>query len=163
MKRRRFQGHPLARLGGTVARLPRYLKLANGLARDPAVPALRKTALLGGIGYAVLPFDLLPGIIPIIGQLDDLAALLLGLRAALEGCPPEAARMHLTRVGLSETAVDADLQTVREAAAWLLKGGIILGLRGALASRRLLARLGGQPARESPTPLTLPIDRTVSD
>lgn len=158
MKRRRYQGHPLAKLGGTVARLPRYLKLAHGLARDPAIPATRKTALVGGIGYAILPFDLIPGIIPIIGQLDDLAALLLGLRVALGGCPPDAAQVHLRRVGLSETAIDADLQTVREAAAWLLKGGVRLSVRGLLAPLRWLGRLGGQPERDSPKLRPSPID-----
>lgn len=140
MRSRRYQGHPLAKLGGTVARLPRYLKLAHGLARDPAVPALRKSALVGGIGYAILPFDLLPGIIPIVGQLDDLAALLLGIRVALAGCPPDTAEAHLARVGLAETAIDADLQTVRDAAAWLAKGAIRLGKRGALLPFRWLGK-----------------------
>ncbi|HUX88167.1 MAG TPA: DUF1232 domain-containing protein [Chloroflexota bacterium] len=138
MRSRRFQGHPLAKLGGTVARLPRYLKLANALARDPAVPALRKSALVGGIGYAILPFDLLPGIIPIVGQLDDLAALLLGIRVALGGCPTDTAQAHLARVGLADTAIDADLQTVRDAASWLARGAIRLGKRGALLPFRWL-------------------------
>lgn len=140
MRSRRFQGHPLAKLGGTVARLPRYLKLAHGLARDPAVPALRKSALVGGIGYAILPFDVLPGIIPLVGQLDDLAALLLGIRVALAGCPPDTAQAHLARVGLAETAIDADLQTVREAATWFAKGALHLGKQGARLPFRWLGR-----------------------
>lgn len=144
MRSRRFRGHPLAKLGGTAARLPRYLKLAHGLARDPTIPALRKSALVGGIGYAVLPFDLLPGIIPIVGQLDDLAALLLGIRYALGACSPEQLQAHFTRVGLAETAIDADLQTVRDAAAWLAKGAMKLGIRGVLAPLRLLAPPDGK-------------------
>lgn len=156
---RRYRGHPLVKLAGTAARLPRYLKLAHGLARDPAIPAIRKTALIGGIGYAVLPFDLLPGIIPIVGQLDDLAALLLGIRVALQACPPDAVQAHLERVGLSETAIDADLQVVRNTAAWLLRGGVQLGVRGALAPLRLFSQLGRQPGR-LPAPLVpTPIDR----
>ena len=86
MSRRR---HPLVRLAGTVARLPRYLYLAQALVRDPAVSVQRKSALAAGLGYAVLPFDILPGIIPIVGQLDDLGALLLGIRQALRGLAPE--------------------------------------------------------------------------
>jgi uncharacterized membrane protein YkvA (DUF1232 family) len=143
--------------------LPRYLKLAHALAGDPSVSALRKGALVGGIGYAVLPFDLLPGIIPIVGQLDDLAALLLGIRVALTGCPPDVVQQHLARVGLSETAIDADLQTVREAAAWLLKGGVRLGVRGALAPLRFLGRGGGQPKRMTPKRLPSSIEPPVGD
>ena len=138
MRRRPYQGHPLVKLAGTAARLPRYLKLANGLARDGSVSPARKAALVGGLGYALLPFDLIPGIIPIVGQLDDLAALLLGIRCALDGCPPEIAQAHLVRVGLSETAIGADLRTVQNAATWLAQGAARVGLRGMLAPFRLL-------------------------
>src|SRR5262249_36300720 len=78
----RWRGHPLARLGGTIARLPRYLRLAKELFADPAIPPARKAALGAGIFYVALPLDLIPGIVPILGQLDDLAALLLGLKTA---------------------------------------------------------------------------------
>jgi uncharacterized membrane protein YkvA (DUF1232 family) len=139
VRSRRYQGHPLAKLGGTAARLPRYLKLAHGLVRDPSIPAARKGALVGGISYAVLPFDLLPGIIPIIGQLDDLAALLLGIRIALGGCSPEMAQTHLARVGLAETALDADLQTVQEVAVWLAKGAIGVARCGLMFPLKLFA------------------------
>jgi uncharacterized membrane protein YkvA (DUF1232 family) len=147
VRRRQYQGHPLVKLAGAAARLPRYLKLAHGLAREASVPAIRKTALVGGIGYAILPFDVIPGIIPILGQLDDLAALLLGLQVVLGGCSQDVRLAHLERVGLSETAIDADLQTVRTAAAWLVNEGARLGLRGALAPFRLLLKEGDQPKR----------------
>lgn len=141
MSNPRFRGHPLVKLAGTTARLPRYLKLAHGLAREPSVTGARKTVLVGGIGYAVLPFDLLPGIIPVVGQLDDLAALLLGIRTALRGCSAEVSQAHLERVGLSDTAIDADLENVRNAAAWLVKGGAQLGIQGARAPFQLLGKL----------------------
>src|SRR5262245_58594432 len=104
--------HPLVRLAGTVARLPRYLNLAQRLVRDPAISPARKAALGVGVGYVALPVDLIPGVIPILGQLDDLAALLLGLRTALAGCPRADARAHLNAVGLTESALDADVRTV---------------------------------------------------
>jgi uncharacterized membrane protein YkvA (DUF1232 family) len=130
----------MIRLAGTVARLPRYLNLAQALARDPAVPRRQKAILGAAIGYAILPVDLIPGIIPVVGQLDDLAALLLGLRRALAGCPPDLSRAHLDRVGLSAMALDADLETVRLTAIWLARGGVALGRRVLSVPLRLLAR-----------------------
>lgn len=142
--------HPLVRLAGTVARLPHYLNLAQALARDPVVPKRHKAALAAGIGYAVLPLDLLPGIIPLIGQLDDLGALLLGLRQALAGCPPAVAAAHLRRAGLSDSALDADLRTVAVATVWLVAGAAGLAARVVRAPLRLLGRVArrGHPPAE---------------
>lgn len=111
---------PLARLAGAAARIPRYLNLAQRLLRDPSVSTPRKTALGLGVLYVALPVDLIPGIIPILGQLDDLGALFLGLRTALRGCSPESARAHLASAGLSETALDADIRTVQVVGVWCI-------------------------------------------
>jgi len=117
------------RLAGTVARLPRYLNLAQALIRDPALPRQRKVALAAGMGYTFLPVDLIPGVIPVLGQLDDLGALLLALRHALRACPADVATAHLARAGLSATALDADLRTVAVAGVWLVGGTASLGRR----------------------------------
>jgi uncharacterized membrane protein YkvA (DUF1232 family) len=143
VSRRRLR-HPLVRLAGTAARLPRYLNLAQALARDPALSRKRKAALAVGIGYAVSPVDLIPGIIPVVGQLDDLAALLLGIRHALKGCSAEEAQAHLARAGLSRTALDADLRTVGVAGVWLVTRTASLGMRALAAPLRLLARTAGR-------------------
>ena len=148
--RGRWRGHPLARLGGTVARLPRYLKLGRELASDPAISPARKAALGAGILYVALPLDLIPGIVPVLGQLDDLAALLLGLKTALAACPPETARAHLARAGLSPTALDHDLAVVGGVAAWGAKATIKLGFRALDVSRRLLGRGIRRPALPPP-------------
>jgi uncharacterized membrane protein YkvA (DUF1232 family) len=123
-----------------VARLPRYLNLAQALVRDPAVAPQRKAALGLGFGYALSPVDLIPGIIPLLGQLDDLAALLLGIRYALRSCSPEGAAAHMARVGLSNTALDADLRTVAVAAMWVGARTASLAARVVQAPLRLLGR-----------------------
>jgi uncharacterized membrane protein YkvA (DUF1232 family) len=128
--------HPVARLGETIGRLPRYLGLARGLARDPELPRWRKAALGAGLVYLASPIDLVPGVIPVAGQLDDLAVVLLGLRLALRGCSPEAAAAHLSAAGLDAGDISRDLAIVRAAAGWLASG-----------VARTTARVGGACVR----------------
>ena len=122
---------------GVVTRAPRYVKLGWLLLRDPRIPTRGKAALAGALGYAISPIDPLPGFIPVIGQIDDLAVLLLGLRSALASAPPEVVAEHLEAVGLSMATLERDLTTVRATAVWLAERG------GALAARAAKAALGG--------------------
>ncbi|MFN0073824.1 MAG: YkvA family protein, partial [Chloroflexota bacterium] len=102
-----------------MGRLPRYLRLGKALYSEPAIARQHKLALAAGIGYAVLPFDLLPGIIPVLGQLDDLGALLLGLRFTLRHCPADVADGHLAAAGVTREMLDADLRTVGVTTLWI--------------------------------------------
>jgi uncharacterized membrane protein YkvA (DUF1232 family) len=141
--------HPVARLGETIGRLPSYLKLARALARDPAVPRWRKAALAAGIVYLASPIDLVPGVIPVAGQLDDLAAVLLGLRIALRGCTPAAAAAHLAAAGIAEDDIGRDLSIVRDAAGWVAERVARTTARLGKASIRVVgkaARLGAAGA-----------------
>lgn len=42
---------------------------------DPKVPFAAKALLVGGLVYGVSPLDVVPDIIPILGQLDDIGVL----------------------------------------------------------------------------------------
>jgi uncharacterized membrane protein YkvA (DUF1232 family) len=143
--------HPVARLGGTLARMPRYVRLARALLRDPNLSRARKAAIAAGVAYLLSPVDLIPGFIPVAGQLDDLAVALYGLRTGLRGLPPGAAARHLAAVGLSPTALDGDLENVRIGTGWTVgvvagatKGVLGLSTRAAGAAAGLV---GGALAR----------------
>ncbi|MDP9368049.1 MAG: YkvA family protein [Chloroflexota bacterium] len=121
-----------------LRRLPRYVRLAAHLAGDPRVPKQAKTALVVGGAYTVSPVDLVPGIIPVAGQLDDLFVLLFAVRQALRSCPPGVAEEHLNRVKLTPKDLDDDVAAVRGTARWLAGKALRTGGRLAAEAGRLL-------------------------
>jgi uncharacterized membrane protein YkvA (DUF1232 family) len=58
-------------------------------ARDPRVPWYVKALALCVAGYALSPIDLIPDFIPVIGYLDDLVIVPLGIVAVVKLIPPE--------------------------------------------------------------------------
>ncbi len=74
------------------------LKLVYNLMLDERVPALTKLIPLLSVGYLLFPVDMLPDIFVGLGQLDDLAVVMLGLRFFLELAPPEVVREQLKRI-----------------------------------------------------------------
>jgi len=109
----------LARFGAVLLRVPRYLHLAYRLARDSRLPRGQRALVTGGVAYLVSPIDPIPGIIPVVGQLDDLAILLLSLRRVLRTCPSEVAEEQLQASGVTLAAIEADLATVRATGVWV--------------------------------------------
>ena len=119
---------PRERFVALVRRLPAYARLAWRLSRDPRLSRGRRTAVAAAAAYLISPIDLVPGIIPVAGQLDDAAVALLGLRFALRGLPAADRQAHLDASGLTADDLDHDLGTVRMGAAWLLRRGGRVGL-----------------------------------
>lgn len=56
--------------------------------RDPRVPWYARVVAACVVGYAFSPIDLIPDPIPILGYLDDLLLLPLGIALALRLIPP---------------------------------------------------------------------------
>lgn len=52
--------------------LPNLVKLLYRLIRDGRVPTAEKALLIGTVTYVITPLDLLPDVIPFVGQVDDL-------------------------------------------------------------------------------------------
>lgn len=66
---------------------------------DPATPAKYKAVIMGALGYLILPYDLLPDIIPFAGLADDWAALVAAVAYVASAITPaikEKARAKVT-------------------------------------------------------------------
>src|SRR5882757_4308004 len=57
--------------------------------RDPRVPWYAKALAIAVAGYALSPIDLIPDFIPIIGYLDELILLPLGIWLVVALIPPD--------------------------------------------------------------------------
>ncbi len=134
---------PRDRVTATLRRVPAYLRLAWRLARDPLLSRARRAAVVAAAGYLASPIDLVPGVIPVAGQLDDLAVAIGALRFALAGLDTDRRREHLEAVGLEDHHLAEDLRTAIVASAWLLRAGVRTTGRA--------ARRGGSLARSAAT------------
>src|ERR1700694_496145 len=56
--------------------------------KDPRVPWYARVFAAGIVAYAFSPIDLIPDFIPILGYLDDLIIVPLGIALALKMIPP---------------------------------------------------------------------------
>ncbi|MHB0936160.1 MAG: YkvA family protein [Armatimonadota bacterium] len=98
-----------------LGRVPSYGRLIYALATEAGLPAADKRALFLALGYQFSPVDLLPGFIPVIGQLDDLLVMFWGIRTTLEKLPPERGDEILAGVTLTREQIAADTEVVRVA------------------------------------------------
>ena len=57
--------------------------------RDPRLPWYARVFVACVVGYALSPIDLIPDFVPVLGYLDDLIVLPLGLSIALRLIPAE--------------------------------------------------------------------------
>jgi uncharacterized membrane protein YkvA (DUF1232 family) len=132
---------PRDEFGALIRRLPSYARLAWALARDPRLSRARRAAVLAGAAYVLSPIDLVPGIIPVVGQLDDVAIALGVIRLALNGLKPEYRAEKLAAANLSQTDLDTDLRTTGAIAGWLARSGVRVTRRAASTAIDVGARL----------------------
>src|ERR1700756_3364630 len=69
---------------------------------DPRVPWYAKAMALAVAAYALSPIDLIPDFIPVVGYLDDLIIVPLGIALVVRMIPPQIMTEHRT---LAEAAV----------------------------------------------------------
>jgi uncharacterized membrane protein YkvA (DUF1232 family) len=86
-----------------LAHLPGFVALFSRLVKDPRVSLRAKLFLAGVFAYIIIPTDLLPDWMIGLGQMDDLAVLLAGLKFFLKLCPSEVVEEHLRAVSAGQT------------------------------------------------------------
>jgi uncharacterized membrane protein YkvA (DUF1232 family) len=80
-------------------------------ARDPRVPWYAKALAVAVAAYALSPIDLIPDFIPVLGYLDDLIVVPLGIALVVRLIPPDIMAQHRA------TADDAQESPVSRAGA----------------------------------------------
>lgn len=114
----------LARRANT-ARLATHLLALWKLFRHPETPSVVKWLAIAVVAYAVSPIDLIPDFIPILGLLDDVILLPLGIALVVRLTP-----RPLWQARLAEAEVGADKLprliggAVFVAVLWLLLAGL---------------------------------------
>ena len=77
----------LARLKSVGRELNQEVRVYRLMLKDKRTPKLSK--LLLALGYALMPFDLIPDFIPVIGHLDDVIIIPALVIIALKMIPTE--------------------------------------------------------------------------
>ncbi|MCU1633549.1 MAG: hypothetical protein JWM61_2201 [Micrococcaceae bacterium] len=73
---------------------PDLLRLIRRLAADRALPRLNRIMLGGLVIYLILPIDLVPDFLPVIGYADDVVMIAVVLRAVVRRTGPDALQRH---------------------------------------------------------------------
>lgn len=102
--------------------------------RDARVPWYAKLVVAVVAAYAVSPIDLIPDFIPVIGYLDDLVLLPLGIWLAIRLIPADILADCRERAGLA-----SEKPTSRRAACVIVLVWVSIAVAGALWLSRISA------------------------
>jgi uncharacterized membrane protein YkvA (DUF1232 family) len=98
------------------------------VARDPRVPWYAKAIALAIAAYALSPVDLIPDFIPVLGYLDDVIIVPLGILLVIKLTPPGIMAEH--------RATAAGAARPRGGAALVVTIWVMLGVAAALIASR---------------------------
>lgn len=74
--------------------VPDVVRLLRRLSTDPDVPRGVRVRLVLLVGYLVMPLDLVPDVIPVVGYADDAVIVALALRSVVKAAGPEVLDRH---------------------------------------------------------------------
>lgn len=92
------------RLKETARKLKTEIAVLGVVYRDPRTPWYAKVLIALVVAYSLSPIDLIPDFIPVLGYLDDLILIPLGITLAIKLVPPEIFKeAHATVAGNPES------------------------------------------------------------
>lgn len=94
-------------------------------ARDPRTPWLARLLALGVAAYALSPLDLIPDFIPVLGYLDDLVIVPLGLMLVLRLLPAEVLAAARAKAGHASSKPTNLAMAVVIVAIWAIAVGAL--------------------------------------
>lgn len=90
--------------------------------RDPRVPWYAKALALAVAAYAFSPIDLIPDFIPVLGLVDDLVILPLGILLVVKLIPPDIMAEHRARALALRDQPRGTVAAVAVVVIWLALG-----------------------------------------
>lgn len=94
-------------------------------ARDPRTPWLARLLALGVAAYALSPIDLIPDFIPILGYLDDLVIVPLGLMLVLRLIPADVAASSRAKASDAMDKPTSPAMAAIIVAIWIIALGVL--------------------------------------
>ncbi len=91
--------------------------------RDPRVPWYAKALAMVVAAYAVSPIDLIPDFIPIIGYLDDIILLPIGIYLIVKLIPPDVMADHRKMANRQQQRPTSRTAAVIIVCIWLVSFG----------------------------------------
>jgi len=117
----------LGRVPRALRGVPGFVRLLWRLMRDRRVSALDRTLFGLAIAYLLVPFDLVPDWIPVLGEMDDLLLVLLALDRLLYRTDGELLLEHWdgdpAALGALRELVDGGTEVLPRWARGLLRAG----------------------------------------
>jgi uncharacterized membrane protein YkvA (DUF1232 family) len=83
-----------SRLKNLLLFIPNMVLLCGRLLTDARVPKTEKALVAGAIVYAIIPLDLIPDMIPFVGQIDDAYLIAMTLLRLIDRTDPAVVREH---------------------------------------------------------------------
>ena len=123
---------PVQRLEAWARRLKVEVYALYLAYRDPRVSWYARVFAAVVVGYAFSPIDLIPDVVPVLGYLDDLVLVPLGVALAIKMIPPR------VLAECREKARDAKDRPVNKVAAVVI---VIVWIALAVLAVRILARV----------------------